>query len=52
VGCGRPAVTKNKYFEKVVNENTIEAPCNGIAQWSSRLMAERFGFSHSIVQSI
>jgi hypothetical protein len=47
--CGRPAVVKNKYFEKVVKETATTLPGNGISQWSSRLMAKRIDCSHSNV---
>lgn len=50
-GRGRPAVISRATTERIVAA-TLRRPPRGVTHWSARLLAQRFGVSHTTVQRI
>ena len=50
-GRGRPAVILQATTERIVAA-TLRRPPHGVTHWSARLLAQRFGVSHTTVQRI
>ena len=50
-GRGRPAVISRATADRIVAA-TLRRPPHGVTHWSARLLAQRFGASHTTVQRI